>query len=210
MGGKVELMISNAMQSLVSRDTEMAERIIAYDHEIDRLEMLIDEMCLEVLARRQPTARDLRFIALSLKIVTDLERIGDQCSNIAKMVKELNLEPPFIPCIDLPRMAEATSTMVKEALDAFMRGDVELAIKVCSNDQFVDELYRQIQQELVGLMTETPATISRSIKINYVAKYLERIADHSTNIAEMVIFMVEGKDIRHATAIDPPSARQVA
>jgi phosphate transport system protein len=200
MGGKVEVMIANAMQSLVERDTELAERTIAFDHQINRLEMEIDEKCLEVLARRQPAARDLRFITLALKIVTDLERIGDQCANIAKRVKELNMEPSLKPYIDLPRMAQAASNMVKEALDAFVRGDESLAIKVCEDDQVVDDLNEQIQRELLTFMMGDPTTITRAIKINHVSKCLERIADHATNVAEMVIFMVKGKDIRHTIA----------
>ena len=200
MGGKVELMIANALLALVERNTELAEETIAFDHEINRLEMEIDEKCLEVLARRQPAARDLRFITLALKIVTDLERIGDQCANIAKRVKELNQEPALKPYIDLPRMAQAASTMVKEALDAFVRGDESLAIKVCTDDQVVDDLNEQIQRELLTFMMGDPTTISRAMRINYVSKCLERIADHATNVAEMVIFMVKGKDIRHTIA----------
>jgi phosphate transport system protein len=200
MGGKVELMIANALLALVERNTELAEETIEFDHEINRLEMEIDERCLEVLARRQPAARDLRFITLALKIVTDLERIGDQCANIAKRVKELNLEPSLKPYIDLPRMAQAASTMVKEALDAFVRGDENLAIKVCEDDQVVDDLNEQIQRELLTFMMGDPSTITRAIQINHISKCLERIADHATNVAEMVIFMVKGKDIRHTIA----------
>jgi phosphate transport system protein len=200
MGGKVELMIGNAMQSLVERDSELAQKTIAFDHEINHLEMVIDEKCLEVLARRQPAARDLRFITLALKIVTDLERIGDQCANIAKRVIELNREPNLKPYIDLPRMALAASNMVRDALDAFVRGDDALAIKVCQDDQVVDDLNEQIQRELLTFMMADPSTIARGIKVNYISKCLERIADHATNVAEMVIFMVKGKDIRHTIA----------
>ena len=138
----------------MERDSALADRVIAYDHEINRLEMLIDERCLEVLALRQPAARDLRFITLALKIVTDLERIGDQCRNIGKRVKELNEEPPLKPYIDLPRMAHWAGVMVKEALDAFVRGDDQLALKVCRDDDFVDELNEQIQRELLTFMIE--------------------------------------------------------
>ena len=197
MGGKVELMINDSLKALVERDSALADRVIAYDHEINRLEMLIDEKCLEVLALRQPAARDLRFITLALKIVTDLERIGDQCRNIGKRVKELNEEPPLKPYIDLPRMATWAGVMVKEALDAFVRGDDQMALKVCRDDDFVDKLNEQIQRELLTFMIEDSSTISRSLKIIYVSKCLERIADHATNVAEMVIFMVKGKDIRH-------------
>lgn len=197
MGGKVELMINDALKSLVERDSALADRVIAFDHEINRLEMEIDERCLQVLARRQPAARDLRFLTLALKIVTDLERIGDQCRNIGKRAKELNEEPPLKPYIDLPRMAQWAGVMVKEALDAFVGGDDRLALKVCADDQFVDDLNEQIQRELLTFMMSEPTTIARAIKVNAIAKCLERIADHATNVAEMVIFMVKGKDIRH-------------
>ena len=197
MGGKVEKMINDAMKSLVERDSELAERTIAFDHEINRLEVEIDEKCLQVFATRQPAARDLRFLTLALKIVTDLERIGDQCAAVAKRAMELNREPPLKPYIDLPRMAHWAGVMVKESLDAFVRYDDTLALKVCRDDQFVDDLNEQIQRELLTFMMEEPETISRAIKINYISKCIERIADHATNIAEMVIFMVKGKDIRH-------------
>ena len=200
MGGKVELMIANAMKSLVERDSALAEATIAFDHHINHMEVTIDEKCLQVLALRQPAARDLRFLTLALKIVTDLERIGDQCRNIAKRAKELNEEPPLKPYIDLPRMAAAAANMVREALDAFVKGDADLALKVCKDDAFVDGLNDQIQRELLVFMMTDPATISRAIKVNYIAKCLERVADHATNVAEMVIFMVKGKDIRHTVA----------
>ena len=200
MGGKVELMISNSVKSLVDRDTPLAERTIALDHEVNTAEVAIDERCLELLALRQPAARDLRFITIALKIVTDLERMGDQCANIAKRARELNAEPPLKPYIDIPRMAHWAEVMVKEALDAFVRSDADLAVKVCKDDSFVDDLNGQIQRELLTFMIEDPTTISRAMKLNYISKSLERIADHATNVAEMVIFMVKGKDIRHTIA----------
>lgn len=197
MGGSVEKMIGDAMQSLVTRDTDLAEATIAFDHRINRMEVEIDDRCLQVLALRQPAARDLRFITLALKIVTDLERIGDQCRNIAKHARHLNVEPPLKPYIDLPRMADAAATMVHESLDAFVRGDADLAQKVCSDDALVDQLNEQINRELLTFMLSDPTTITRSIRVTAVAKCLERVADHATNVAEMVIFMVKGKDIRH-------------
>ncbi len=199
MGGKVEKMISDSIKALLDRNSSLADQVIAYDHEVNRMEIEIDEKCLEVLAMRQPAARDLRFITLALKIVTDLERIGDQCRNIGKRTKELNDEPPLKPYIDIPRMAHWAGVMVKESLDAFVEGNVELALKVCRDDAFIDELNEQVQRELLSFMIEDPKTITRSININYISKCLERIADHATNIAEMVIFMVNGKDIRHTT-----------
>ena len=200
MGGKVELMIANAMKSLVERDMELAERTIAFDHEINQLEVEIDENCLQVLATRQPAARDLRFITLALKIVTDLERIGDHCADIAGKASELNVEPPLKPYVDLPRMGRWATVMIKEALHAFVRGDDELALKVCKDVQFVHDLNEQIQRVLLTYMMEDHEIISRAMKINYISKCFERIADHATNVAEMVIFMVKGKDIRHMIA----------
>ena len=200
MGGKVELMIANSVKSLVDRDTPLAERTIAFDHEVNAAEIAIDECCLELLALRQPAARDLRFITIALKIVTDLERMGDQCANIAKRARELNEEPPLKPYIDIPRMAHWAEVMVKQALDSFVVGDADLAVKVCRDDSFVDNLNNQIQRELLTFMIEDPTTISRAMKLNYISKSLERIADHATNSAEMVIFMVKGKDIRHTIA----------
>jgi phosphate transport system protein len=197
MGGKVEQMIADSVLSLVERDTELAERTIASDHEINRLEMEIDKDCLEVLALRQPAARDLRFITLAIKIVTDLERIGDQCANISNRVRELNLEPPLKLLIDMPALALAVSNMVNNSLEAFVLGDEDLARTVCAGDRAVDGLHDEIQRELLSYMLRDPATIGRAIKMNHISKCLERIADHATNLAEMVIFMVKGKDIRH-------------
>ena len=200
MGGKVELMIANSMKSLLERDSALAERTIAFDKEINAMEIEIDEKCLHILARRQPAARDLRFVTLALKIVTDLERIGDQCAGIARHALELNREAQLKPYIDLPRMADTANNALREALDAFVRGDASTAVDVCRAERIVDELNEQLQRELLTFMMEEPATIGRAMRIIAVSKYLARIADHATNIAEMVVFMVEGKDIRHSIA----------
>ena len=199
MGGKVELMISNSMRSLVERDSTLAEQTVAFDARVNAMEIEIDQKCLHILARRQPAARDLRFVTLALKIVTDLERIGDQCASIAKHALELNREAQLKPYIDLPRMAEAVNNAVRSALDAFVRGDAPTAVKVCRDDRLIDELNEQLQRELLTFMMESPATVGRAMRINSISRCLERIADHATNIAEMVIFMVEGKDIRHTS-----------
>jgi len=197
MGGTVELMIGNAVQALVERDSSLARLVIATDLQINRMEMEIDKKCLHLLALRQPAARDLRFATLALKIVTDLERIGDQCANIAKRALELNLEPPLNPYADVPRMAQAVNSLLRNALDAFVHEDPQLAAAVCVKDRFVDELDDQVQREMLTFMIEDSGNIGRAMRINSVSKYLERVADHATNIAEMVIFMVNGKDIRH-------------
>jgi phosphate transport system protein len=197
MGCKVGLMITNSVKSLVDRDSPLAERTIVKDLEINSAEMSIDEHCLALLALRQPTARDLRFITLSLKIVNNLERIGDKCANIAKRVLELNKETQLKPYIDLSRMGHWVEVMVKEALDAYVRGDAVLAAKVCKDASFMSDLNDKILRELLTYMMENTATVPRAMKLNYISKALDRISDHATNIAEMVIFMVRGKDVRH-------------
>lgn len=201
MGGKVELMIADSVRSLVERDSALAERTIALDAEINRMETEIDQKCLYLLARRQPAARDLRFVTLAFKIVTDLERIGDQCVCIAREALALNVQPQLKPYIDLPRMGETANSAVKSALDAFVRGDARTASCICQNDRIVDDLNDQLQRELLTFMMEDSATVERALRITSVSKFLERIADHATNIAEMVIFMVEGKDVRHSSMV---------
>jgi phosphate transport system protein len=209
MGAKVEEMIANSMRALVERDTQLAHRMIEYDHQVNRLEVEIDDLCLRVLARRQPVASDLRFITIALKLVTDLERIGDLGVNICERVVELNQESPLKPYIDLPKMAEAAEGMVKEALDAFVAGDDERARRVIERDRVVDAYYAQIFRELLTYMMEDSKNIYRATRLQSIAKYLERIGDHATNLAEMVVFMVKGKDIRHLGRLDEPATRHL-
>ena len=203
MGGLVEDQIQKAVTSLVDRDSPLAEMIIQRDHEVNRLDVEIDDICIQLLALHQPAARDLRFITTALKITTDLERIGDMAVNICERALELNQEPQLKPYIDIPRMAQISQRMIHESLDAFVREDTELALKVCKDDQAVDDLNSQIFRETVSYMIEDPHTINRAMKVGFVSKYLERIADHATNIAEMVVFMVKGKSIRHVKEIPP-------
>jgi phosphate transport system protein len=203
MGGLVEDQIQKAVKSLVDRDSELAAVIIERDHEVNRLDVEIDELCIKLLALHQPAGRDLRFITTGLKITTDLERIGDMAVNICERALELNQEPQLKPYIDIPRMARIAQRMIRESLDAFVREDTELALKVCKNDDEVDQLNAQIFRETLTFMLENAQTISRATKISSVSKYLERIADHATNIAEMVIFMVKGKSIRHVKVLPP-------
>ena len=197
MGGLVEDQIQKAVKSLVDRDSELAEIIIERDHEVNRLDVDIDDLCIRLLALHQPAGRDLRFITTGLKITTDLERIGDMAVNFCERALELNQEPQLKPYIDIPRMATISQRMIRESLDAFVREDTDLALKVCKDDQEVDDLNSQIFRETISFMIGDPLTINRAMKIASVSKYLERIADHATNIAEMVIFMVKGKSIRH-------------
>ena len=201
MGGLVEDQIQKAVKSLVERDSPLAETIIQRDHEVNRMDVEIDDLCIRLLALHQPAGKDLRFITTGLKITTDLERMGDMAVNICERALELNQEPQLKPYIDIPRMAQISQRMIRESLDAFVREDTDLALKVCKDDQEVDDLNSQVFRETVSFMIEDPHTINRAMKIGFISKYLERIADHATNIAEMVIFMVKGKSIRHIKEI---------
>ena len=203
MGGLVEDQIQKAVKTLVDRDSDLAQIIIERDHEVNRLDVEIDDQCIKLLALHQPAGRDLRFITTGLKITTDLERIGDMAVNICERAIELNQEPQLKPYIDIPRMARISQRMIRESLDAFVREDTDLALKVCKDDDEVDQLNAQIFRETLTFMLENAQTISRATKIASVSKYLERIADHATNIAEMVIFMVKGKSIRHMKVLPP-------
>lgn len=203
MGGLVEDQIKKAVKSLVDRDSDLCNIIIERDHEVNRLDVNIDDQCIKLLALHQPAGRDLRFITTGLKITTDLERIGDMAVNICERALELNQEPQLKPYIDIPRMARISQRMIHESLDAFVREDTELALKVCRDDDDVDQLNAQIFRETLTFMLENVQTISRATKISSISKYLERIADHATNIAEMVIFMVKGKSIRHMKVLPP-------
>lgn len=197
MGGLVEDQIQKAIKSLVERDSDLANIIIERDHEVNRLDVEIDDICIRMLALHQPAGRDLRFLTTGLKITTDLERIGDMAVNICERALELNQDAQLKPYVDIPRMARIAENMIRESLDAFVREDTDLALKVCNDDEQVDRLNAQIFREVIGLMMADPQTINRAIKITSISKYIERIADHATNIAELVVFMVKGKTIRH-------------
>jgi len=200
MGALVEDQIHHVMRALVERDGELAQNVIDRDRQVNVYDVEIDEKCVELLALHQPTAGDLRFITTAMKIVTDLERIGDQAVNIAQRAIELNEEPQLKPYIDLPRMAEKAQRMVKEALDAFVARDTELARQVCAKDAEVDGIKEQIFRELLTYMMSDPKTIPRAIRLMLVSRFLERVADHATNIAEMVIYLVDSKMVRHTLA----------
>jgi phosphate transport system protein len=197
MGGSVELQVQDALQALTERNSDLAIRVVENDLDVNALDVEIDETCLRLLALHQPTAGDLRFITTAMKISTELERVSDLAENIAERAIELNKEPQLKPYIDIPRMANWTIRMVKEALDAFVDRDATLARKVCRDDDFVDDLTEQLFRELVSFMLEDPRTITRAIRLTFIGKYFERIADHATNVAELVVYMVEGKIIRH-------------
>jgi phosphate transport system protein len=203
MGGFVEKQIADAVTAMINRDDEQARLIIDRDNLVNRMDVEVDDLCLRLLALHQPAARDLRLITTGLKITTDLERIGDMAVNMCERILELNREPQLKPFLDLPRMADVAQQMLRESLDSFVREDVDLALAVCREDDVIDDLNFQLFRELLSYMAEDPQTTGRAIRLLFIAKYLERIGDHATNIAEMVVFMVRGKSIRHMGQVPP-------
>ena len=200
MGGAVEEAIAQAVQSLVGRDDELIKVVLGGGKKIDDWEITIEETCLKMLATQGPVANDLRLLACMMKVNYDLERINDQAINIAQRAEILNTMPPLMPLIDIPRMSELAQGMVKDALDAFVRRDVDLARDVGRRDEDLDLLYDHIFRELLTCMYAAatgPETIDRGIYLILVARHLERVGDHASNIAENVAYLVEGRIVRH-------------
>jgi phosphate transport system protein len=197
MAARAEEQIALAVRGLKERDEALACRVLDGEEAINLLDIAVDEMCLHMLALRQPLAADLRFITSAMKIGTDLERIGDLAVNIAERTMDLLKQPELKPLIDIPRMAELAQEMVRDALNAFVNKDADLARDVCNRDDRVDELNDQVFRELLTYMMQSPGTISRAVDLILVGRHLERIADHATNIGEDVIYMVKGKTIKH-------------
>jgi phosphate transport system protein len=197
MGSRIEEQVSNAMRSLTERDTKLGEGVKEGDLEINRMEVEIDERCRRILALRQPAASDLRLITTALKIVTDLERIGDEAVNIAERAIELNQAEPLNFEVDLPRLSDLAQEQVRAALDAFVTADAHAAEAVVKVDDQLDDLFVRIFNQLLGYMMEDSRVIRRATALVSVSKYLERMGDHAINVAEMVIYMVRGTDVRH-------------
>lgn len=197
MGAEAEDMVATAITALLERESDKAEALPERDKAVDDLEKKIDEECYTIMALQQPTAGDLRFLIAITRIVQELERIADQTKNIGKSVLVLNQEPPLKPYIDIPRMAEIVRSMLSDGLDSFTSSDNQLALDVCQRDNEVDALWKQLFRELLSFMLEDPKNVQRSLHILFVAHSLERIADHATNIAEVVIYYLEARDIRH-------------
>src|SRR5713101_1758720 len=191
LGGKVEAEIAQSMRALSERDSKLAEQVVGSDREVNRLELEVDESCRRLLALRQPAASDLRFITTALKIVVDLE------VNIAERAIDLNQSPPLRPVHDLTRLAQLWQSQLRKALDAFVEADPEKAPAVIKDDDLLDALYHNLFNELLALMMEDPRNIRRANSLLFVAKHLERLGDHATNVAEMVVYMVRGTDVRH-------------
>jgi phosphate transport system protein len=200
LGGLVEQAIGRSVRALVERNSELARDVIREDHEVDRLELEIDEACVEMLALQQPMARDLRFITTAMKITPDLERIADHAVNISERAIEINNEPPLAPLIDISAMARRAQEMVRGALDALVRRDADAARAVVAMDDELDIRMEQVFRSLLSYMIEDPGTISRALRLTFIAKYFERIGDQATNVCEQIVFMTEAQVIKHANA----------
>jgi phosphate transport system protein len=206
MAAQAEDQIDKALTALVTRDSALAREVIERDHLVNALDVEIDEESIRLLALHQPAARDLRLVTTAMKIATELERISDLAENVCERAIELNEEPQLKPYIDIPMMGNMARMMVKQSIDAFVKDDSALARKVLTDDDYVDDLMEQLFRELLSFMIEDARTITRAIRLSFIAKYLERMADHATNIAELVVYLVEGKIIRHTT---PPGSSPI-
>lgn len=198
MGGIIESMLSETHEALIKNDAELAAKIIGRDKQLDQLEKKVDELAIEILALRQPAASDLRFVAAAMKICTDLERMGDILVNVCERVGDLAKQPPLKPYQDLPRMMKLAGDMITKALDAFVNQSPEISTVVLESDDEVDDLTREVHKELLQLMKTNPEAIERALSLISISKYIERLADHATNIAEQVVYTVKGLDIRHS------------
>ena len=196
MGQIVQDAINNAVDALARRDKALAQQVMDGDDLIDSMQVEIEDRCISLIARQQPVATDLRILGTGLKITTDLERIGDHAFDIAKIVLLIGDEPLIKPLVDIPRMAVMAQSMLEDSLQAYLKLDIQLAEKVCRDDDLVDQLYHQVFRELLTYMLEDPKKINQATQLIFVARYLERIADHSTNVAEWVIYLVTGERLR--------------
>ncbi|HVO10456.1 MAG TPA: phosphate signaling complex protein PhoU [Vicinamibacteria bacterium] len=200
MSAKVQAAIAASVQALDERDTPLAQKVVDQDVEVDRLEVAIDDACRRLFALRQPAAGDLRFIATAVKIVTDLERMGDLAVNIAERAIDLNAADPLPPFGDMSTLSDLAEAQLKKALEAYVDRDLEKAETVLNGDDLIDAVYLRLFNELLTLMMEDSRTIRRATSVMFAAKQLERFADHAMNVAEMVIYMVRGTDVRHPTS----------
>ncbi len=197
MGGLAEQLMSDALRATYERDERLAAEIPERDKQVNRSEVEVDELCRRILALRQPTASDLRFVTFVMKAVTDLERIGDLAVNVADRALALAREPPLPYPQELSRMSELAQDMLHRALDCFVNEDTTAADEIMHSDDKVDDLYWTLFRRVLALMQQDPTAVERATSQLFVAKHVERLADHATNLAEMVIFMVRGEDVRH-------------
>ncbi len=201
MGGLVESAVYRSVVAVVEKDTEQAQQVLKNEARINQMEIEIDEFATRLLATQQPMAGDLRFLTAAIKINSDLERMGDYAVNIVERALSLMHEPVIMPMIDIPRMAKLTETMIRKSLDSFVRADAELARTVLLSDDAVDDLRDTIYEELLQFMQKDPANVRSGVSFMFVARNLERLADHATNIAEDVLFLVQGVEVRHHAEI---------
>lgn len=198
MGGMVEQQIVRAVDALSSGEMSVIDEVIEDDHRVNALEVQLDEDCSHIIARRQPAASDLRLLIAVIKTITDLERIGDEAEKIARMAKLIYAaERMHMPRLEMRNMAGLALAMLRKALDAFARLDIKAAVEVVRQDEAVDAEFRAVLRQLITFMMEDPRTISRCLEVLFIAKAIERIGDHSKNMAEYVIYMVQGRDVRH-------------
>jgi phosphate transport system protein len=198
LGGLVERQIVRAMEALAEGDLILCEQVINADHDVNRLEVELDEACVHIIARRQPAAIDLRMIMTVIKTITDLERIGDEAKKIAKQARALHsADTAFVPKLELRHAAEIVVDMLRQSLDAFARTDCSTATDVVRRDKAVDAEFKAAMRQLITFMIEDPRTISRALELLFIAKSIERIGDHAKNVAEYVVYMEKGRDVRH-------------
>jgi phosphate transport system protein len=193
MGSLVEESIDKTIKALVNQDTELAGKILADDDIVDDLEKKIEKKCIDLIARQQPLAKDLRAISAALKIITDMERIADHSSDIAEITIRIGNDKHVKPLVDIPKMADMAKAMVSKAIDAYVRTDIELAREICASDDDVDDLFKKIVMDLINIMKSDPEKVEQATDFMFIAKYLERMADHATNIGEWVAYTVTGE-----------------
>ena len=196
MGALIEAAIASSIKALKEQDTELAKKVVAEDQTINQKERDIEAMCLRLLLQQQPVARDLRLISAALKMITDMERIGDQAADIAEISVFLADRPHISELIDIPRMGEATALMVTQAIDAFVEKNLDLALAVIAYDDVVDNLFTQIKKELIGLIRDNKDAAEQALDLMMITKYLERIGDHAVNVAEWVVFSITGQHVK--------------
>jgi len=201
MGETAISQVRSAIKALVEGNTSLADQVIAADDELDQLEIRIDEEAMRYMNLRAPVATELRLVIVGMKASHDLERVGDEATNIAKRAVRLSAEPPLKPYVDIPRMMNIAVEMLRDSLDCFLNGDTEKALAVCRRDDDVDKINKQLYRELTSYMIEKPETISRAIELMFISKSIERIAAHATNIAEEMIYLAKGKDVRHSDEV---------
>jgi len=205
MGETAVTQVRSAMQALSEGNPGLAREVIANDDKLDKLEVAMDDEAVRYMNLRAPVATDLRLVIVGMKASHDLERVGDEATSIAKRAARLSAEPPLKPYIDLPRMSTIALEMLRDALDCFLQVDEAKAVAVCRRDAEVDSLNKQIYRELTSFMVEKPETISRAIELMFISKSIERIADHATNIAEEMIYLSKGRDVRHSDEVKKPA-----